>query len=198
VTVESYTDVATFDTEVAGAVRTIDFDDISVAGTPVPFDADRYLASTGALIEGQNGQFVSTDFGFPADYLPSSAPNSYAPGPAILDGGGFQTDVTFFVGSAPACVSGFGAVFIDADFPGIAASSIAVRDVNGIALGQEAGFSGASGSQLFRGLVTVDASGTPVPAIASVRLVNGDVWPESSCCEGVTLDDFRFDEPVAK
>jgi hypothetical protein len=107
--------------------------------------------------------------------------------------------VTFRAPSgADGCVAGFGATFIDVDYPGIANSSIAVSDTADQLLHEEAGFSAGNAQALFRGLVTVDGGGQPVSGISSARLVNGNVWPTSNCCEGVVLDDFVLTGVVAQ
>ena len=116
----------------------------------------------------------------------------YAPGPAVLEAGGYNTEVTFI---DQGCVRGFGAVFIDVDHPELGESALAVYDSQDSLLNEAVGFEGESGGKLFRGIIAFDSEGNPQPTIARVHLVNGSVWPMSSCCEGVTLDDFRFSPP---
>jgi tetratricopeptide (TPR) repeat protein len=200
---EVYTDRAAFDERLGGEVRVVDFDDVATGKTDAePFAADRYKEKFGVVITGTDGQYAGRAFGYPADYPPKSKPNSYAPGPKPGKGKaeGFTTRVTFAAGDnrdKAGAVAGFGAVFIDADYPNLGPCALTVHGAGGRVLAAERGFSGASGSQLFRGVVTVDAGGKPVAAIRSVTLVNGNGWPASGSAEGVTLDDFAFGEPVA-
>ena len=121
----------------------------------------------------------------------------YAPGPIVTPtGGGFNTTVTFSAGGQAAAVAGFGTVFIDADYPSQGQSSLSVFSKAATLL-QQSNVSGANASQIFRGIVTVDAGNNPIPAIFSAKLVNGDGWPAGNSNEGVTLDDFVFADPVA-
>ena len=190
VTVEVYTDRAAFDARLGGAVSVVDFDDVDTSTTdPAAFAADRYAASAGMVITGEGGQYASRGFEFPDDFVPTSAPNGYAPGPVGEDGAN-DTDVTFVTGGAASLVAGFGAVFIDADFPGIEASGITIYDGENAELAAET-IDGPDGSQLFLGLVTVDeTSGDPVAAIRRAHVVNGSEWPARDVGEGVVLDDF--------
>ncbi len=199
ITIEIYTDRSSFEARLGGSVSVVDFDDIDTS-TPhiVAFDSDRYEDSLGIVITGTDGQYASDSFDFPEDYVPSSPPNMYAPGPMTDDAsGGHESDVTFIVGGATAAVAGFGAVFIDTDFPDFGPSGISVFGENGARLGEEEGFLGGEGEGLFRGLVAVAGNGEPTPAIFRVKLVNGNSWAAttSDCCEGVTLDDFVFSAP---
>jgi hypothetical protein len=189
VTVETFTDRAAFEARL-GTVSVVDFDDIDTsASDPVAFDADRYAASTGMVITGEGGQYVSRSFTFPSDFTPTSPPNLYAPGPVGEDGAN-DTDVTFVSGGAPTLVAGFGAVFVDADFPGIQESGIAIFDAANQELAART-IDGGDGSQLFLGLVTVDEeSGQPVAAIRRAHVVSGSEWPARDVGEGVALDDF--------
>ena len=196
VTVVVYESLSEFETALGMALNKIDFDDVDTADAadPLAISADRYLASHGAIITGQDGQYVDEQFQW-TDYASVSSPNMYAPGPAVLEAGGYRTDVTFEAGGSSGCVRGFGAMYIDADFPDLGESSLTVYNSSGSELLSESGFSTDSGSALFRGMVAFDADGAPQPAIGSVNLVNGSIWPMSSCCEGVTLDDFVFTPP---
>jgi hypothetical protein len=131
--VEEFTDRGSFEARLEGTARVVDFDDIPTSpdGTPVAFEADRYAATRGIVITGTNGQYVSQTFTFPYDFPPSSPPNMYAPGPMGSppgDLGGHDTDVTFVAGERAALATGFGAVFIDADYPGEGPSSLAIFD----------------------------------------------------------------------
>jgi tetratricopeptide (TPR) repeat protein len=201
--VEVYTDRAAFDERLGGVVRVVDFDDVATGKSDTEeFAADRYKEKFGVVITGTDGQHAGRTFGYPGDYPPKSKPNSYAPGPKPGKGRaeGFTTKVTFAAGGKrdkTGAVAGFGAVFIDADYPTLGPCGLTVHGVGGRVLAAERGFSGASGSQLFRGMVTVGGDGKPVAAIRSVTLVNGNGWPASGSAEGVTLDDFAFGEPVA-
>jgi tetratricopeptide (TPR) repeat protein len=197
--VEVYTDRAVFDARL-GTVSVVDFDDVDTTRSDVaPFAPDRYKERFGVVITGTGGQYAGRTFGYPADYVPTSRPNSYAPGPkngGPNGEGGFETRVTFAAGGKPGAVAGFGCVFIDADYPKLGPCSLVAYGAGGKRLGAVAGFSGPSGSQLFRGVVSVDAAGKPVPAVQKVVIQNGSGWPASSAAEGVTLDDFAFSPPV--
>jgi hypothetical protein len=127
VTVESYTDYASFVTRLGGggSVTVIGFDDVSTSGdASFSIAADRYKLSDGIVITGEDGQFVSQTFEYASDYPAVSSPNTYAPGPE--NGSGNTTEATFFVGTTPALVPGFGVFFVDIDFGGPA--SLTVRD----------------------------------------------------------------------
>jgi hypothetical protein len=108
--------------------------------------------------------------------------------------------VEFLVAGAPGLVAGFGAVFVDADFPGLGPSSLTVLDAQGQFLFEIDSISGSNGSQLFRGIVAVDeGSNQPVALIGmigSAQLVSGSEWPDVDVNEGVVLDDFVFATPV--
>ncbi len=197
VVLEPHLDAASFEARLGGVTNLVDFDDIPTANDDaVPFAADRYKLSEGIVITaGSGGQYVSRTFEWPADFIPVSAPNMYAPGPV----GGITsiTDVTFFEGEEPALVAGFGAFFIDADWPGIAPAYLSVYDAQDQLLGASGTVSGSNASQLFAGLVAVDAdTGQLAPIIARVRLVTGDGWPATNDNEGVALDNFLFSPPV--
>jgi WD40 repeat protein len=201
VRVEVITDRAKFENRLGASPRLVNFDDVE---TPqqghTPFAADRYKAK-GIIITGQDGQYVSRDFTYPANYKPVTAPNMYAPGPAVAgnaakDAGGHETTVTFVdANGKPSAVAGFGCYFIDCNYPSLGPSSIEVFDVDGRSLGSKKGFDGNTGSQLYFGFLVSDEAGKPVPAIAKVKLVNGSGWPEVSSAEGVVLDDFLFTVP---
>ena len=93
-------------------------------------------------------------------------------------------------------MAGFGAVFIDADYPRLGPSSLKAFDGDGNLLGTTGTISGRDTSQLFRGVIAVDVdSGKPVPVIARVRIVSGDEWPSANNSEGVVLDDLVFSRP---
>jgi hypothetical protein len=192
VTFELYIDRAAFEARLggSGAVRVVNFDDIDTSTVdPVPFPSYRYRGSKGVWITGENGQFVSRDFGWPTDFQPSSPPNLYAPGDN-------QSYVYFYTGFQLARVAGVGVVFVDADYPGDGPSSLLVRD--GLGLEFSTGtVSGGNLSRLFRGIVAVD-SGTnqPTPIIFEARIANGSGWAGDDDNEGVGLDDLVFATPV--
>jgi hypothetical protein len=193
--VETYTDRASFEARL-GVVRVVDFDDVVETDSidPSAFAADRYAATLGIVITGEDGQYASQDFGFPDDFMAASGPNMYAPGP-IDDfvGGGNETTVTFSLAGSPAAVAGFGAAFIDPDLP---ASAMTILDSGGGTLGSVT-LPAADGTTLFRGLVTVDdTTGEPVAAIAEVDIVSGTGWPAGLVNDGVPLDDFVFGTPA--
>ena len=200
---EVYTDRKRFEKRL-DKVRVVDFDDVDTADVDfTSFAADRYKEKLGIVIRGSKGQFAGRAFGYPDQFVPRSAPNSYAPGPvakptASRGSGGHQTDVTFAVGGGTGMVSGFGAVFIDADHPHMAASSLSVYVRYDSRIATEAAIRGGNGQGVFRGIVTVDRDGRPVPVIDRVRLVNGGNWPVVQAGEGVTLDDFVFSAPVVR
>jgi hypothetical protein len=199
--IELYTDRSKFEARVDGRVHVVDFDDIDTSmADVVPFAEDHYKGK-GILIKGQDGQFVSRTFLYDDDYVPTTKPNMFAPGPrankdAGPSDGGNQTTVTFLSQGELSATRGFGAIFIDADFPKQGACKLAIFDRSGKELAVEQGFSGENASILFRGMIAVDQTGKPVPAIARVQLINGSGWPEVSEAEGVTLDDFIFGIPT--
>jgi hypothetical protein len=192
-----YTSATAFETRLGG-VTTVDFDDVDASAGTVAIDADRYLASDGIIIIGEDGQYVSEDFGFPGDFPPVSSPNSYAPGPIAFLGGGNETEVTFSVGGGDGLTAGFGLYFTDADYAADGPCSLAVYDSTGDRLGLATNITTSDGGHTFRGIIMVDqATDEPVPLIAVARIVNGDGWPGGEDNEGVTLDDFMFEPPVA-
>ncbi len=197
VVVEVFDDRAAFEARL-GVVRVVDFDDLTTRGkTATPFDADRY-ADRGCLItaQGGGGQFANRTYGTGSQFKGSSPRNMYAPGP--VDGSGNTTVVSFVDGAAPGVVAGFGAVWIDADFPNLAPSSLLVRDAGGQIRGNSGAIAGKNASRLFRGFVAIDTdSGEPVPYFATATLVSGQGWPGVRAFEGVALDDFVFGPPSA-
>ncbi len=203
VRLERYTNRAAFLKRLKDQVREVNFDDLDTSKDDVvAFAADRYARKHGIVITGQGGQYAGRTFGYPGDYPPVSAPNTYAPGPvakrdAAAGAGGSRTDVSFTVGEESAAVVAFAAVFLDADYPGIGPSSLSAFDRRGKPLGDPNVVEGGNGSQVFCGVVAADAAGNLVPAISRVRLVNGSNWPGVDAGEGVTLDDFLFTDPVA-
>jgi hypothetical protein len=196
---ETYNSRSAFEARLGGNPSVIDFEDIDTSVIdPRQFSTDRYRDSTGAIIRGETdeGQYASRSFGFPSDFPPTSGVNIYAPGPVgLVVGTNTTTLVTFLSGGQPAAVTGFGAVFIDADFPGLGPSSLSVFDLEDSFLATTGTISGGNASQLFRGIVAVDdATDTPTPVIGLVELVSGNAWPtvETFDSEGVVLDDFVF------
>ena len=183
-------------------VRVVTFDDLDTSKEDaVSFAADRYARQLGIVITGEGGQFAGRTFGYAVHYPPVSGPNMYAPGPtarrdAASGAGGSRTDVTFAVGGKAAAVTAFAAVFIDADYPDIAASSLRAFDRKGKPLGEAKLVQGVNASQVFCGVIAVDGGGNLVPDIVRVHLVNGGNWPGIEAGEGVALDDFLFAEPV--
>lgn len=195
------TDRATFEARLGASLRLVNFDDIETpARGHVAFSADRYKAK-GIIITGQGGQYVSREFGYPANFRCVSSPNMYAPGPTAPTNagphdGGHETTVTFIDAAGnPALVAAFGCYFIDCNYPNIGPSSIEAFDGDGRSLRIKKGFQGATGAPLFFGFVVTDPAGQPLPAIAKVQLVNGSSFPEVYAGEGVTLDDFVFSAP---
>ena len=202
ITIEAFSTQQAFEARLGGNVNLVDFESIDTSMMdPAPFAADRFKASHGVTITGEEGQFVSRDFSFPADFPPVSGVNMYAPGPrAPIDtpvpAGGNRTRVDFFDGDTAALVSGFGVHFIDADFPNIAQSGFSVRGANGAELFNTGEVSGANAEQIFVGLVAIDeATGSPTPIFSEIEITNGAGWPATSFLEGVPLDDFVFATP---
>ena len=182
-----------------GSVNIVDFDDIDASGSDqVAFDPERYLDSEGIIITGEDGQFVSEDFGYPIDFPPVSSPNSFAPG-AVSEpfGGGNETQVTFGAGAADALTSGFGLWFTDADYATDGPCSLAVYNSASKRVGLVTGIETGDGGHAFCGIVMIDeATDEPVAVISRVKIVNGQGWPGGDDNEGVCLDDFRFGSPV--
>jgi hypothetical protein len=185
-----------------GTLQVIDFDDVDTSQTDyAAFAADRY-ADRGITITGEGGQYAGREFSTPGEFLPASPPNSYAPGPpapadaASAKAGGNRTVITFTVDGRPARVAAFGAVFIDADWPGIGPAQLAVFGWDGRQIGETQEVRGRHGSRVFRAVVVTDEDGTPLPVISRVEIINGSCWPAVEAGEGVTLDDFTYDVPV--
>jgi hypothetical protein len=178
---------------------TVDFDciDTTPDGGAVAFPSELFAPALGVVITGADagGQYVHPHFGYPTQYQPVSAPNLYAPGP-VMDvmgsSGAPATDVTFLAAGGPGCAAGFGASFIDADFPGISPSTVSAFSAQGALLHTAAAPLTVNAGASFVGLITVDDAGIPVPGLSRARVVNGNVWPGQVCCEGVALDDFVF------
>jgi hypothetical protein len=193
--IEIYTDQAEFERRL-GYVQTVNFDDIrSTQPTDVvPFNADRY-ASQGIRIEGLSGQYVSGNFGLPADFLPVSPPNLYAPGPVGQNPGANSTEVTFTAKNRLGQVCGFGLKFVDVDFRNSCPSCIEVFDRHGNSIARHDAFTSANRMPVFRGIIAVDRDGMMVPVIARVRLTNGTGWPGRDTGDCVAMDDFEFDAP---
>lgn len=184
-----------------GSVNMVNFDDIDASSSNhVWFGAERYLDTEGIVITGEDGQYVSEDFGYPGDFPPLSSPNSYAPGPVSTPvGGGNETEVTFGAYGADALTSGFGLWFTDADYAEDGPCTLAVYDTTGQRVGLVTNIQTGDGGQVFRGIVMIDeATDEPVAVISRVRIVNGDGWPGGDDNEGVSLDDFKFGVPVAE
>lgn len=201
VTFEIFTDRTAFDTRLGGAVRVIDFDDVDTSSVdPAPFTFHRYFFSDGVLIEGEDGQFASPSFGSPGDFPPSSAPNTYAPGPIsfVFGEGGNFTDLEFLEGLQYGAVAGVGVVFVDADYPGDGPSFLTVYDANGMQLATTGTVSGPDASHLFRGIVAIDdGTDQPTKVITLAYIQSGQGWPGNEDNEGVVLDDLVFGTPAA-
>ena len=186
-----------------GDLRRVDFEEVQGIGAdPVLIRPERYAESDGLILTGEGGQYVHTDFRFPHDYAAGDSRVQFAPGPIAPPQargwrGGCRTQATFVHAGRPARVAGFGAVFVDADWPDRAPCRLAAYDQNGVLLGETAGFSGANGSRLFRGLVALDEDHQPAAVIARVELVSGDEWPWVDVSEGVVLDDLVFSPPTS-
>jgi len=197
---EYYTDVAAF-TARLDDVNDVDFDDINAGGggSHAWFAPDRYLDSDLIIITGEDGQYVSEDFGWPADFPPVSTMNSYAPGPVATPvGGGNATVVTFMEGTEEALTTGFGLWFTDADYAADGPCTLAVFDTTGQRIGLVTDIETGDGESVFRGIVMVDeATGQPARVVARVRIVNGDGWPGGDDNEGVSLDNFTFEDPIS-
>lgn len=187
------------------SLRTIDFDDVATnpdSNGFTAFASDRYLASHGVAITGEDGQYASQGFVFPGDYVAVSGPNTYAPGPIAQFGapagsGGNVTDVTFGGLLEAGAVGAFGCWLIDADFPIQGPSSLGIYGAGDGFLGTTGTVSGGSASQLFAGAIAVDdQSFAVVPVITRVRITGGDGWPGVYDNEGVVLDDFVFTAPA--
>ena len=131
VTLEVYDSFQTWAGRLEGCVRTVGFDDVDVASTPLRIESDHY-ASLGLILTAANagGQYVHPDFGLPADFPAVSVPNVYAPGPPDTPNspGGHETTATFVVDGRPAKVAGFGAYFLDTDYPDIKLSGLTAFD----------------------------------------------------------------------
>jgi hypothetical protein len=109
--------------------------------------------------------------------------------------GANRTDVKFTALGGPGLVCGFGLTFFDVDFRNQGPSSLALFDRNGRWLMSHDAFQGPHHAPVFRGIIAVDSTGTPVPAIARVRVINGSGWPGVDVLECVALDDFVFGKP---
>jgi|GEM_PF-3052704 len=210
-TIEVFTDRASFVTRLggAGAVQTVGFDDVDTStGQWTAFAPDRYQASHGLDLTGESGQYASRTFASPAEFLPVSAPNMYAPGPIDTSSasgvaGGNGTTATFFSAGATARTAGFGCFFIDADWPnwpsaGAGACTLTAYDGNGNVLGTTGQVVTADAQSRFAGLVAVDSgTGLPTDAIARVHITNGSGWPSNQDNEGAVVDDVVFGVPAA-
>jgi len=199
--IEASSDRDAFAVRLKQTIRRVDFDDVDTSDAgPVPFESDRYASTAGIVIKGTEGQYAVRSFG--GDTMkPGSPPNMYAPGPLATSSdppprGGHRSEITFVANGSKAVVAGFGAVFIDADWPRIGPCTIRAFDRRGKELGSWTGFSGPDGSKLFRGIIAVDDKGQPVPAIARIEMINGNEWPSVGIGEGVPLDDFVFSAPM--
>jgi hypothetical protein len=210
ITIEVSTDQAQFIARLGGAaaVRTVGFDDVDTStGDWTAFAVDRYQASHGLRLTGESGQYASRAFGSPAEFIPVSSPNTYAPGPVDTrstsgTAGGNETTATFSVAGGAARTAGFGCFFVDADWPdwptaGAGACTLTAYDQAGNALGTSGPVVTPGAQSRFAGLVAVDSgSGLPTTAIARVHLTNGSGWPCNDENEGAVIDDVVFATPV--
>lgn len=200
VTLELYDNEAAWSSRLEGCVRRVGFDDVFTTGAePTAIEADRY-AELGLILTApsQGGQYVHPDFGLPQDFIAVSQPNVFAPGPKNVgsDRGGYRTTATFEVESVIGSVAGFGAYFLDTDYPELKVSGFTAYDGRRRPLGPFAEVSGASASRLFLGVVAV-LRGTPVAAIHRVELETGDGWVGAAeLNEVVALDDVLFGIPA--
>jgi len=206
VEIQLYTSQAAFLERLATeTVHVVGFDDVETladATSFTPFASDRYLASDGIAIVGSDGQYASQGFVWSYEFVPVSAPNTYAPGPiAAVDApagsGGHDTDVLPGGVAGAGRLSAFGCWFIDADYPNLGASGFSVYGAGDAYLGGTGVVSGPNASQLFAGVVAVDTDTQQLaPVITRVHIVNGSGWPTVDAGEGVVLDDFTFPTPV--
>jgi hypothetical protein len=195
ITFEIYGDRAAFEQRLAGTTEHIDFDDVPTSGNSIAgIDSERYEAK-GIIIDGGSGQYVSQTFGLPTDFLDVNQRNLYAPGPVDQNPGANRTDIKFKSAGGPGLVCGFGVNFFDVDFRSQGPSSLTLFGRNGRWLISHDALQGPHHTAVFRGIIAVDATGTPIPIIASVRLVNGSGWPGVDVLECVALDDFVFPAP---
>jgi hypothetical protein len=197
VVIKKYTTPAAFKAALAGfPVKIANFDDINTGKKDLAsFSANRYRSGAGMIIAGQGGQYASRKFRLPADFVPVSKRNMYAPGPVAWTGpaptGGYTTDVTFSAGSGSILAAGFGCYFIDADWPGDGPAFFTAYDAANTALGGTDIVVTANAKHAFVGLVAVDSgSGLPVPAFKRVHINSGNGWLGNNDNEGVALDDF--------
>lgn len=194
--IEVYTDPVAFVQRLRRPMRGVDFDDIDTETNDVAsFESNRYQAS-GVVFEATGGLYVGRTFGQPRDFTAASQPNAYAPGPIGKNPGGNRTDVTFLAGQSRGLICGFGLNFIDVDFSRIMPSGLELYDRYGNLLASYNSITGRNRTPVFRGIVAVDRSGTPVPVIARVKLANGTGWPGVDAGETVTMDDFIYDVPT--
>lgn len=175
-----------------GQVVCVDFDDVDTTAKDFVSINSDHFAKQGLLLNNSGGFFVGRTFGFPLQYPAQSKPNSFSPGPVGKNPGGDLTEFTFGALKRPSLAAGFGALFIDADYPGIHASGIRVYGWDDRLIGEEMGFRGLDGRSVFRGVITVDGSGNLVSAISRVEVVSGSGWPGVDAGDGVTLDDVVF------
>jgi hypothetical protein len=173
----------------------VNFDCVDTSGSaPVAVAGDEWSESHGVRLDGNGeGQYVDDVFGWPEDYVAHSAPNMFAPGPVRgVSDPDATNPLTIATFAGDGCVSGFGAFFLDADYPTVAASVLELKDASGAVLDRRDDFSSGDGGAVFRGGIARDGGGLALPVVAAVHVVNGDVWPEQDCCEGVVLDDLVF------
>lgn len=196
---EMFTDRASFEARLDGSTDSVNFDDITTSGNQiVSFASDRYEAEKGIVIAAAHGggQYVSRTWNHPADYVPTSSPNAYSPGPS--GGSENETIVWFTSGESSSTVAAFGCYFIDVDHPADVNSHLILRDSLGYTLVESPQASGNSGQAVFSGVVAWDTvADGPVSVFGSVEIIAGMVWPDQAYAEGVVLDDFVFALPAS-
>lgn len=186
----------------AGGRREINWDGVPAAfRDPLPGNFFNANSPRGAVFSTPGERFVvSGDVGTPEflfenltpyasvdNFQAFSSPRLFAPV------GSNVTDVSFFVpGTATAAsVSGFGAIFTDAEVAGI--SSIAFFNPAGVLL-TNIGVPIADN----RGLSFVGAFFNAGERVARVRITSGDrTFTDINCTDCVVLDDFIYGEPQA-
>lgn len=147
---------------------------------------------TGFLVSANAGGATPPLFGFPADFQTFSAQKLFTAVNSNI------TDVTFFLpGTTTAAITGgFGAVFTDAEVPGL--TSLEFFDAHGQSLGLFDAPTGANQSLSFLG-VRFNAG----ERVARVRITSGLNTIVSNGVLGnlnddvVVMDDFIYGEPLA-
>jgi len=215
ITLSVYDDPVTFRDALLDATHrnciVVDFNDISTPPTGAicmqPTDASQYAWDHHITFHavGGGGEWLSRNFGHPADYasvglfgVDSGFPNVYAPGPQ--GGHGNMTDVTFVdmnFEDHPALVAAFGCHFIDADHPQDIESQFLLYDLSNQLIGSSGPVYGPTGSAKFCGVIAKDSvSNEAATSIARIRIISGMGWPDQNEWEGVVLDNFVYSDPI--